>query len=194
MNRVSIWWSVFPQPPTFLRWECTNRATWVVVIMHGTLMHMPSACPRGWSLGLQGGMLGIQGDWDLFVAPENQEIVPEPMNWGGGIAATLLDHGRQPRRYHGNIFCWERSDQGTCPIKLPHPCWGNCRLCPLHASYNPPGRPRGQPLGQADDMGKGVKAIIMRLDQDPCSCISVVVTNSVPLIDLHSHREQVLVL
>ena len=54
----------------------------------------------------QGDMSGNSRGWNGFFAPgqgEIQEIVSESVNWGREFA-TLLNHGQQPRGYHGNIY------------------------------------------------------------------------------------------
>ena len=35
------------------------------------------------------------------------------MDWIGRIHNILLNHGRQPRGSHDNIFSWEKFDQGA---------------------------------------------------------------------------------
>ena len=74
------------------------------------------------------------------------------MNWSGGICNIfLLNRGRQPRRYHGNIFCWEKTDQRTLSHKFTPPL-GKLLTMSMHFAI-PPCRPgaRGQPLREADD-------------------------------------------
>ena len=63
---------------------------------------------------------------------------------------TVLLFASPMRGIWRGFFAEKNLTRGLCLTKLPHP-WGKLSTL-LHAFYNPPGRPGGRPLGQADDM------------------------------------------
>ena len=106
---------------------------------------------------------------------------------------TLLNHGWQSWGYHGNIFCWNKSVQGTLSPKItPLPGTIVNLLCAFH---NHPGRPGVWFWGQADDTVCRVLArpkrqggAPCRFPTAPCCFFSALSFSESPLVSLGFHQ------
>ena len=83
------------------------------------------------------------------------------------IPLCLLNHEWQPQGYHGTIFCHRE----FASQNYPNPrSVGALDPTLLHAFYNPPSRPVGQPLGQAEGMCIAASIWLQGVKKNDPSC------------------------